>query len=73
MIFPHYDAMPRRLFALVRASLPAALTMIGVDEDTALIGDGAGWMVHGRGGVEIARGGQRRRYRGGEKARLTDS
>ena len=58
-------------FSLVRASLPEGLTMIGVDEDTALIGGGAGWMVHGRGGVEIARDGERRRYRGGERAPLT--
>ena len=71
VIFPHYDAMPRRLFSLVRASLPEGLTMIGVDEDTALISDNEGWTVHGRGGVEIARDGERRRYRGGERAPLT--
>lgn len=70
VIFPHYDAMPQRIFALVRASLPPALTMIGVDEHTALISDPDGWQVHGRSGVEIASDGERRRYRSGERVAL---
>jgi hypothetical protein len=59
--------LPTRLFALVRRGLPPALTMLGVDEHTALISDGRGWQIVGRGGVEIARGGWRQRYRSGER------
>ena len=38
-LVPHYDAGPAPLFALVRHSLPPSLTLLGIDEDTALISD----------------------------------
>jgi cyanophycinase len=67
IIIPHYDAAPARIFALLRAGLPPTLTMLGIDEDTALISDADGWQVVGRSGIEIAGAGQRKRYRSGER------
>ncbi|HJZ50527.1 MAG TPA: Type 1 glutamine amidotransferase-like domain-containing protein [Roseiflexaceae bacterium] len=67
IIFPHYNAMPAWLFGLVRAGLPPTLTMLGIDEDTALISDNQGWQIAGRSSVEIARTGQRLRYLSGER------
>jgi hypothetical protein len=65
LILPHYDAGPAPLFALVRRSLPPTLTLLGIDEDTALISDAHGWQVAGRSGVEVARAGRRQRYHSG--------
>jgi cyanophycinase-like exopeptidase len=70
IIFPHFDAVPSGIFAFVRASLPPTLTMLGIDEDTALISDGHGWQVYGGSGVEIVGASQRRRYRTGERVVL---
>jgi hypothetical protein len=44
--------------------------MLGIDEDTALISDDHGWQIAGRSGVEIARAGQRKRYRSGVRVML---
>jgi hypothetical protein len=72
IILPHYDTGPAPLFVLVRRSLPATLTMLGIDEDSALISDQEGWQVAGRSGVEIARAGQRTRYLSGERLVLNE-
>jgi cyanophycinase len=73
LILPHYDAGPAPLFALVRRSLPPTLTLLGIDEDTALISDDHGWQVAGQRGVEVARAGQRQRYRSGAHLVLNES
>lgn len=73
LILPHYDAGPAPLFALVRRSLPPTLTLLGIDEDTALISGAHGWQVAGRSGVEVARAGQRVRYRSGAQLVLHEA
>jgi cyanophycinase len=65
LILPHYDALPTLLRGLAMRFLPRTLTVIGIDEETALIQDGAIWQVHGRSGVELRRAGTRTRYRSG--------
>jgi hypothetical protein len=72
IIVPHYDSGPARFVALVRATLPPTLTMLGIDEDTALISDAQGWQVAGRSGVELARAGQRQRYLSDERLVLNE-
>jgi cyanophycinase len=70
VILPHYDAMPAWISALVRRSLPPSLTLLGIDEHTALISDGGGWQVHGRAGVEVSYAGKQQRYHSGERVVL---
>ena len=68
IVLPHFDRMAARMgretLALLAASVPVGLTLIGVDEDTALVrvDDGppsAGpslWQVMGRQGVAVFTG-----------------
>lgn len=67
LIIPHYDAGATRVGGLLARSLPPSLTLIGVDEQTALVSDDRGWQVLGRAGVELRQRGSRRVYRGGER------
>jgi cyanophycinase-like exopeptidase len=65
IVLPHFDRMAARMgrqtLALLAASVPVGLTLIGVDEDTALVRvhDGPSsarpdlWRVLGRQGVSI--------------------
>lgn len=70
-IVPHFDAIPAIwkpiVFGLQR-QLKAGERMIGIDEDTALIGRlGGEWTVKGKGSVHIfTAGGNKTRYAGGE-------
>ena len=65
IVLPHFDRMASRMgretLALLAASVPAGLTLIGVDEDTALVhvhdgpppGGPSLWQVMGRQGVSV--------------------
>jgi cyanophycinase len=72
IIVPHYDAGATRLGGLLARGLPPGLTLIGVDEQTALVSDDTGWQVLGRAGVELRRRGWRHVYRGGERFEIGD-
>ncbi len=56
-IIPHFDAIPamfKPLTFALRRQLAAGETMIGVDEETALVGRlGGEWRVMGRGSVHV--------------------
>jgi cyanophycinase-like exopeptidase len=68
IVLPHFDRMAARMgrqtLALLAASVPAGLTLIGVDEDTALVQvydrppsvGPARWQVLGRRGVSVFTG-----------------
>lgn len=71
LILPHYDALPKPLRALAAWAAPGSLTLIGIDEDTALVGAGADWQVLGRGGIELRRAGRRERYESGATVALS--
>lgn len=71
IILPHYDVLPRPICALAAWGAPADLTLIGVEEDTALVGDGAQWQVLGRGGIELRRAGRRERHEAGATVALS--
>ncbi|HWD07526.1 MAG TPA: Type 1 glutamine amidotransferase-like domain-containing protein [Actinomycetota bacterium] len=53
---PHWDAIDRwrpGATAAMLAAVPEGCTFVGIDEDTALVGDGRQWVVRGRGSVTI--------------------
>lgn len=65
LILPHYDALPAPLRALAAWGVPARLTLVGIDEDTALVGSDKQWHVLSRGGLEVRRAGRHERYTNG--------
>ena len=48
-VLPHYDAWPEPLTALVALQAPRSAVIVGIDEDTAVVGRSGAWQVHGRG------------------------
>jgi cyanophycinase-like exopeptidase len=44
--------------------------VLGIDEDTALLGRDGAWQVHGKSRVTVWRGRHRERYRAGEIVRF---
>jgi cyanophycinase-like exopeptidase len=69
-VIPHYDAWPEVLSALLVLQAPRGGVVLGIDEDTAVVGVNGGWQVHGAGRVTVWRGRRRERFRRGEAFRL---
>ena len=69
-VVPHYDAWPEALSALIVLQAPRGSTVVGIDEETAVLGRHGAWQVHGRSRVTVWRGRRRVRYRSGEVFRL---
>ena len=69
-VIPHYDAWPEALCALMALQAPRGSAILGIDEDTAVIGRDGTWQVHGRARVTMWRGRHRERFRAGEVFRL---
>jgi cyanophycinase len=65
VVLPHYDAMPETLVVPLALSAPEGAIVVGIDEDTALVGLDGAWQIQGRGRVTLWRGSRRRRYREG--------
>jgi cyanophycinase-like exopeptidase len=66
---PHWDIVDAwipgaRRFIL--ASVPAGSVFVGIDEETAIVGDGTSWSVLGRGGVHVLAGGAWRTFGAGD-------
>jgi cyanophycinase len=59
MFGPHWDALegwfPGATEAIL-STVPAERTFIGIDEETAMVGDGTSWQVLGRGGIHVRSG-----------------
>ena len=70
LVVPHYDAWPEALCALIALQAPRGSVVLGIDEETALVGRDGAWQVHGRSRVTVWRGRHRDRYRAGEHFRL---
>lgn len=73
-VVPHYDAVPEP-FALLLVLLLVALpprsgVVLGIDEQTALVGRDGSWQVQGPGRVTVWRGRHRTRHRDGEIVRF---
>ena len=69
-VVPHYDAWPEALSALIALQAPRGSTVLGIDEETAVVGHAGSWQVHGRSRVTVWRGRHRDRYRAGDTFRL---
>ena len=69
-VLPHYDAWPEPLAALVALQAPRGAVVLGIDEDTAVVGSNGAWQVHGRGRVTVWRGRHRERFHRGDAFRL---
>jgi cyanophycinase len=70
-VIPHYDRFPEPFAALAALGAPNGLAIVGIDEDTALIGRDGSWQVQGRGRVTVWRGRDRARHRAGDAIRLS--
>jgi cyanophycinase len=69
-VIPHYDAWPEPLSALIALQAPRGSHVLGIDEDTAVVGRDGSWQVHGRSRVTVWHGRRRDRYRAGEVFRI---
>ncbi len=65
VIVPHYDAIPETLVAPLVLAAPSGALVVGIDEDTAVVGRDGVWRVQGRGRVTVWRGRRRERHRAG--------
>jgi cyanophycinase len=70
IVIPHYDALPEPLWAALAFAAPADTLVLGIDEETALVGLDDAWQVHGRARVTVWRGRHRERLRTGETLRM---
>jgi cyanophycinase len=69
-VLPHYDAWPEPFTALMALQAPRGVTVLGIDEGTAVVGRDGAWQVHGRGRVTVWRGRHRERFRAGDAFRI---
>lgn len=69
-VLPHYDAWPETILAVMALQAPRGVTVIGIDEDTAMVGRDETWSVHGRGRITVWRGRHRERFRAGDTLRI---
>lgn len=69
VVIPHYDAWPEPLSVLIALQSPRRSVVLGIDEETALLGRDGKWQVHGASRVTVWRGRRRDRYRAGEMVR----
>ena len=64
-VIPHFDTMPSRVPDVLRNALlrlPEATTLLGIDEDTALVGGPHEWEVKGRQSVWLLGDGRREEF-----------
>jgi cyanophycinase len=69
-VVPHYDAWPEPFSALIALQAPRGSVVLGIDEETAVIGRDGAWQVHGAARVTVWRGRHRERFRAGETFRI---
>lgn len=69
-VLPHYNALPEPLTALFALQAPRGSAVLGIDEDTAVVGRNGAWQVHGLGRVTVWHGRHRERFRKGDAFRI---
>jgi cyanophycinase len=69
VIVPHYDVFPETLVMAAALAVPKGDVIVGIDEETALLGRDGEWRVHGRGRVTVWRRSRRERHRAGSAVR----
>lgn len=69
-VIPHYDRLPEPFAALVALRAPRDTVVLGIDEDTAVVGRDGAWQVRGHARVTVWRDRRRTRHRAGDSFRL---
>ncbi len=69
-VIPHFDRMGGRMTDQVLDAVPVGTVVIGVDEHTGLVHDGAAWTVRGQQTVWVFESGERTNYEAGETVPL---
>jgi len=69
-LIPHYDAFPEAFAAMIVMQAPRGVATVGIDEETAIVGNDGAWQVRGRGRATVWHGRRRERYRSGEAFRI---
>lgn len=75
-VLPHFDRMARwapQLAESIVAALPPGVTLVGIDEETAIVSDGSDlrrWVVHGRQAAWVCGPDGRTAFRAGEEIEL---
>jgi cyanophycinase-like exopeptidase len=69
-VIPHYDAFPEAFAAMIVLQAPHDVATLGIDEETAVVGNDGAWQVRGKGRVTVWHGRHRERFRAGEVFRL---
>ncbi|MFL5755661.1 MAG: Type 1 glutamine amidotransferase-like domain-containing protein [Chloroflexota bacterium] len=70
VVLPYHDRWPAPLVAMVALQAPRGGSVLGIDEETAVVGRDGSWQVHGRGSVTVWHGRRRERFRAGEAFRI---
>lgn len=73
-VIPHFDLLERIRPGIVARFgdwKPPATVLVGVEEETALVGTGSGWRVHGVGAVWVFGSGEPQRFVDGQDVDLT--
>jgi cyanophycinase len=65
VVVPHYDAIPETFVAPLVLAAPNGAIVVGIDEETAIVGRDGAWQVRGRGRVTVWRGRRRERHGAG--------
>ncbi len=66
---PHWDIVDPWIpgaRAFIMRSVPPGSAFVGIDEATAMVGDGASWSVVGRGGIHVLADGAWRTFSAGD-------
>jgi len=68
-VLPHFDRMLTRIPELLSrfSDVPEGVSIIGIDEDTALVGGPHKWIVKGRQSVWLINGPDRKEFRPGDE------
>ncbi|MFN8619172.1 MAG: Type 1 glutamine amidotransferase-like domain-containing protein [Chloroflexota bacterium] len=69
-VAPHYDRWPETMMAPLVLVAPEGTIVLGIDEETALVGIEGAWTVRGPGRVTVWRGSHRTRHTDGETVTL---
>jgi cyanophycinase len=69
-VAPHYDRWPETMMAPLVLLAPPGTVVLGIDEETALVGRDGSWQVHGPGRVTVWRARHRTRHHEGDVIRI---
>lgn len=70
VVLPHFDEFGGMMLRMSKMLAGRHHTLVGIDGNTALVVDDAGWRVVGSGGVTVFQHGGEQRYSGGEEVAL---